>query len=173
MATLLLLDRISKRCDLLITGPPQGHQIAYQGMLQSITYDFAKIREVVDTAERKRSGTLSKNLVFSECAVVAMVAWLELNVQFPQLYLKLITATISHRDEHTRSFKYYATVETYHVQTIESRSPGILVGTQEVLGIGRTCMRKRYAFIMESALLRSTEEPSASRIHRVDQMFYH
>ncbi|OQD90567.1 hypothetical protein PENANT_c001G11188 [Penicillium antarcticum] len=59
----------------------------------------------------------------------------------------------------------------YYVQATECHSPGILVSTHQILGVRFTCTRARYVVIMEPALLKSSEEQSAGRIHRIGQHY--
>lgn len=170
-ATLPSMVRISGSFNLPLTGPLEEHQPAYQSRLQSIIHDSAKIRWLIATVRQQISETPNKLLIFSEFPVIALVVWLALKADFPQLYPKLITAATRNRDDHVRGFNDYHTGGIYHVQATECHSPGILVSTHQILGVGFTCTRARYAVIMEPALLKSTEEQSAGRIHRIGQRY--
>lgn len=49
-------------------------------------------------------------------------------------------------------------------------SPGVLVSTTRVLGLGFTCVRAFHAVLLEPSLLKSTEEQAFGRIRRIGQM---
>ncbi|KAJ5111918.1 hypothetical protein NUU61_001548 [Penicillium alfredii] len=151
----------------------------FQQHLRSILKGSAKFKQLcslVQGLQRDSNGEHAKILVMSEFPVAAIITYLGLAEAFPEKHPVLLLSGQPQRNQrYIDAFNEMNTgserfVENARGQFDRVTSPGVLVSTTRVLGLGFTCVRAFHAVLLEPSLLKSTEEQAFGRIRRIGQM---